>query len=40
MATFYTKREACEKLLEGTPAESLARIEAECSSQRNYTFQA
>ena len=25
---FYTKREACEILLQGTPAESLARIEA------------
>ena len=33
---FYTKREACEKLLEGTPAESIARIEAERESCKYY----
>ena len=33
---FYTKREACEKLLEGTPAESIARIEAEREGRKYY----
>ena len=33
---FYTKREACEKLLEGTPAESIARIEAERKGRKYY----
>ena len=40
MATFYTKREACEKLLEGTPAESLARIEAERKGRKYYLLTA
>ena len=34
---FYTKREACEILLQGTPAESLARIEAE-REDRKYNY--
>ena len=33
---FYTKKEACEKLLEGTPAESIARIEAEREGRKYY----
>ncbi len=33
---FYTKREVCEKLLEGTPAESIARIEAERKGRKYY----
>ena len=33
---FYTKREVCEKLLEGTPAESIARIEAEREGRKYY----
>lgn len=33
---FYTKREACKKLLEGTPAESIARIEAEREGRKYY----
>ena len=33
---FYTKREACEKLLEGTPAESIARIEVEREGRKYY----
>lgn len=33
---FYTKREACEKLLEGTPAESIVRIEAEREGRKYY----
>ena len=33
---FYTKREACDILLKGTPAESIARIEAEREGRRYY----
>lgn len=33
---FYTKREVCKKLLEGTPAESIARIEAEREGRKYY----
>lgn len=33
---FYTKREACEILLQGTPTESLARIEAEREDRKYY----
>lgn len=37
---FYTKREACEKLLEGTPTESIARIEAEREGRKYYLITA
>ena len=37
---FYTKREACEKLLEGTPVESIARIEAEREGRKYYLITA
>lgn len=36
MSIFYTKAEACEILLKGTPEESIARIQAEREGRKYY----